>query len=140
LNHSSICSLGTKLEAAVQWPKDASREMINPPLPTQTLHRARRLRSELTEAEKRLWSHLRSRQIRGLKFRRQHPIPPYIADFCCIEKKLIIELDGSQHGQQVDEARSQYLERRGWKVVRYWDNDVLCNTESVLEAIWNFTA
>ena len=69
---------------------------IKPPLPTTTLENSRRLRRTMTDAELKLWRVLRGGQLEGLKFRRQHPIPPYVADFCCIEKKLIIELDGSR--------------------------------------------
>ncbi|MEZ5460929.1 endonuclease domain-containing protein [Dokdonella sp.] len=122
--------------------KDAQgREMelkgIKPPLPTNTLRNSRNLRSELTDAERKLWSRIRARQLEGVKFRRQHPIPPYIADFCCIERRLIIELDGSQHNQRVDEARTRYLARSGWRILRFWDSEVLSQTDAVLEAIRN---
>ena len=113
---------------------------VKPPLPTETLANARDLRKTLTDAERKLWSRLRGKQVRDLKFRRQHPIPPYIADSCCIERKLIIELDGSQHNEIADETRTRNLESRGWHVLRYWDNDVLSNTDAVLEAIWSVTA
>ena len=113
---------------------------VKPPLPTQTLGNARRLRRELTDAERKLWNHLRSSQINGLKFRRQHPIPPYIADFCCVERRLIIELDGSQHSVQVDAVRTKHLESQGFHVLRFWDNEVLLNMDSVLEAIWNIVS
>ena len=95
------------------------------------------MRREFTDAERKLWQHLRAGHLDGLKFRRQHPIPPYIADFCCIERKLIVELDGGQHSPEVDQARTRWLERQGWSVLRFWDNDVLMNIESVVEAIWN---
>ena len=107
------------------------------PLPTQTLEYSRRLRRDTTDAERKLWQYLRAGRFDGLKFRRQHPIPPYIADFCCIEKRLIIELDGAQHNTQVDAARTTFLESRGWSIVRFWDNDVLLETDAVLDAIWN---
>lgn len=113
---------------------------VKPPLPTETLANARDLRKTLTDEERKLWSRLRGKQVRDLKFRRQHPIPPYIADFFCIERKLIIELDGSQHNEIADETRTRNLESRGWHVLRYWDNDVLSNTDAVLEAIWSVTA
>ena len=108
-----------------------------PPLPSTTLENARNLRSTMTDAERRLWQHLRASRLDGLKFRRQHPVPPYIADFCCIERKLIVELDGSQHSSVVDAARTAYLQSQGFQVLRFWDNDVLLKTDSVLEAIWN---
>ena len=108
-----------------------------PPLPTTTLRQARQLRSSQTEAEARLWYHLRAGRFNGLKFRRQHPLPPYIADFCCVEGRLVIELDGSQHSPDGDAARTRYLQSQGWQVLRFWDNDVLGRTDAVLEAIWN---
>lgn len=111
--------------------------MHKPPLPTKTLEYSRRLRRDLTDAERKLWQYLRAGRFDGLKFRRQHPIPPYIADFCCIEKRLIVELDGSQHNAQVDAVRTGFLESSGWSIVRFWDNDVLLETEAVLDAIWN---
>jgi len=84
-----------------------------------------------------VWKHLRNRQLYNYKFRRQFPIEPYIADFACLELKLIIELDGGQHANRInyDEQRSLFLEKRGFKVIRFWNNDVIENTEGVLEAI-----
>jgi len=107
-----------------------------PPLPRITIKRARRLRRAVTDAEQTLWYHLRSNRMSGVKFRRQHPIPPYIVDFCCIEHKLVIELDGSQHTADVDAQRTNALQAQGWRIVRYWDNDVLTQTEAVLSDIW----
>ena len=112
---------------------------IKPPLPTTTLENSGHLLREMTDSERKLWQRLRGGQLDGLKFRRQHPIPPYIADFCCIEMKLIVELDGSQHGLQTDAIRTRFLESQGWQVIRFWDNDVLLATEAVVEAIWNTT-
>ncbi len=111
--------------------------VVKPPLPSATLENARRLRREQTDAERKLWKYIRAGQIDGFKFRRQHAVPPYIADFCCVEKMLIIELDGSQHTIEGDAARTRFLETRGWKVVRFWDTDVLLNIEGVLDAILN---
>ena len=108
---------------------------IKPPLPARTLDHARTLRREMTDAERLLWKHLRGSRLEGLKFRRQHPVSPYIADFCCIELKLIIELDGSQHSQQADETRTKFLESQGWTAVRFWDNEVLLQIEAVVGAI-----
>ena len=110
-------------------------EGIKPPLPTDALANARSLRTASTDAERKLWSRLRGRQIQSLKFRRQHPIPPYIADFCCLERRLIVEIDGSQHSTPLDANRTARLERDGWKVIRFWNNDVLSHIDSVLEAI-----
>ncbi|MFT4179711.1 MAG: DUF559 domain-containing protein [Thermomonas sp.] len=95
------------------------------------------MRHESTDAERKLWECLRAGRLDGLKFRRQHPVPPYIADFCCVEHKLIVELDGGQHTPEVDGIRTRQLEAQGWSVLRFWDNDVLLNIESVVEAIWN---
>ncbi|WP_394696383.1 endonuclease domain-containing protein [Pseudoxanthomonas japonensis] len=110
---------------------------IKPPLPTTTLEHSRRLRRIMTDAELKLWKVLRGRRLEGLKFRRQHPIPPYVADFCCIDKKLIVELDGSQHTTRLDAARTRILRSQGWTILRFWDHDVLRATEAVVEVIWN---
>ena len=98
------------------------------------------MRHEPTDAERKLWQCLRAGQLQGVKFRRQHPIPPYIADFCCIDCKVIVELDGGQHNTEVDGFRTRQLEAQGWTVLRFWDNDVLLNIESVVEAIWSAIA
>ena len=110
-------------------------ERINPPLPTQTRNVARNLRRNQTDAENRLWYHLRAGRLGGYKFKRQHGMPPYVIDFYCASAKLAIELDGSQHRQEVDAVRTKYLEAQGLVVVRFWDNDVLSNTAAVLESI-----
>jgi very-short-patch-repair endonuclease len=107
---------------------------------TQALHPitfARHLRAKQTDAEKLLWQHLRNRQIEDCKFRRQQVIESFTVDFVCIEIKLIIELDGGQHQDQVsyDEARTRTLELNGFRVLRFWNNDVLQNTEGVLEVV-----
>ena len=97
-------------------------------------HLARALRNNQTDAEKRLWHVLRNRQLSGFKFRRQYIIKPYIVDFICIEKKLIVELDGGHHAEQVveDDKRRKFLEQKGYKVIRFWNNEVLSNMEGVL--------
>ena len=101
--------------------------------------RAQVLRKRTTDSERLLWSHLRRRQLRGYRFRRQVPIGNYIADFVCIEARLIIELDGSQHQEHLayDEQRTRYLEQRGFKIFRVWDNQAFTETQSVLETIAN---
>lgn len=88
----------------------------------------------MTDAEKRLWKYLRNRQLGGHKFYRQYPVAPYYVDFLCRDKKLIIEVDGGQHDSQrgYDEIRTEYLESRGYCVLRLWNNDVLANTEGCL--------
>jgi very-short-patch-repair endonuclease len=107
----------------------------NPPLPSRTRSQARALRETPTDAEAKLWFHLRAGRLDGLKFRRQHPFPPYVVDFYCVASRLIVELDGSQHTEASDVARTSTLERRGLRVMRFWDNDVLRQTDSVLAAI-----
>jgi very-short-patch-repair endonuclease len=110
-------------------------ERINPPLPTRSRELARDLRVRQTDAEARLWYHLRSSRLGGAKFRRQHPIPPYVVDFYCDSAKLAIELDGSQHALNVDAARTRFIDQQGIEVLRFWDNDVLCDTHAVLARI-----
>src|SRR5688572_30542547 len=103
----------------------------------QTTLIARKLRRNQTDAERTLWFRLRDRRLRGLKFRRQVPIGGYIVDFCCEYTRLIIELDGGQHVEQSkeDAERTSALEAMGYLVLRFWNNDVLLNTEGVLESI-----
>ncbi|MCI0549302.1 MAG: DUF559 domain-containing protein [Candidatus Rokubacteria bacterium] len=98
---------------------------------------ARRLRRDQTDAEWRLWARLRDRQVLGMKFRRQHPIGPYIVDLCCTESRLIVELDGGHHARarDVDARRSAFLLKSGYRVLRFWNTDVLRNIEGVLECI-----
>lgn len=101
--------------------------------------RARELRRRLTDAERTLWRCLRFRQLGGFKFRRQSPIGPFIADFVCIERRLVIEVDGGQHADQVerDERRTEYLRTRGYHVLRFWDHDVLLQTQDVVDSIFH---
>jgi very-short-patch-repair endonuclease len=97
--------------------------------------RARRLRANMTDAEKRLWHALRRDQFNGLHFRRQHPIGPFTLDFYCRSRRLAIEVDGDQHAQQqkqADDDRADWLASKGVAVVRYWNNEVLSNLEGVL--------
>ena len=99
--------------------------------------RARSLRKSQTRAEGLLWSLLRSKQLCGLKFRRQHPVDPYLADFACQRYHFIVELDGEYHDQIADDdlKRQRYLEKLGWRVVRFKNEDVLRDAEHVLRAI-----
>jgi len=99
--------------------------------------RARQLRHDQTDAEKRLWACLRSRQLNGFKFRRQFVIGPFITDFCCFEQQLVVELDGGQHASNTaaDETRSAFLRSRGYRVLRFWDNEVFENIDGVLQRI-----
>ena len=105
-------------------------------VPKQTREHSRALRSNQTDAEQRLWYHLRRRQVNGWRFRRQHPIPPYIVDFACVEAKLIVEADGSQHATATnDPIRDQRLRDAGWRILRFWNPDILRQTSDVMETI-----
>ena len=98
--------------------------------------KARELRWNSTDAEKKFWQLLRSRQLDGFKFRRQHAIGHYIVDFVCIEQNLIIELDGGQHNEsKYDENRDAWLRGQGFRILRFWNNDALSNSEGVQERI-----
>jgi len=103
---------------------------------------ARALRRRMTDAERRLWRHLRNRELGGWKFKRQYPVGPFIVDFICVEKNLVIEVDGGQHAEneEQDIQRSTYLNKMGYRVFRFWNNQVLQETESVLEAIFAILA
>jgi len=97
--------------------------------------RARDLRQNMTEAERALWYGLRRGQL-GWRFRRQHPIPPYIVDFACLEAKLVVEADGGQHASASEhERRDEELRRQGWRVLRLWNNDILQNRAGALQTI-----
>ena len=105
--------------------------------PRGVRERARTLRREQTEAEHKLWQRLRGGQLDGAKFRRQHPIGRFIADFCCLERGLVVELDGAQHAQRAeqDRERTAFLEGAGYRVLRFWNGDVLRRQEAVLKVI-----
>lgn len=98
----------------------------------------RHLRSNMTDAEKAIWQMLRNGQMTGYRFRRQHPFGDYILDFVCLSAKLVIEIDGGQHAEQVlaDKRRDLFLHDAGFRVLRFWNNQVLTETEAVREAIW----
>ncbi|NIE97222.1 endonuclease domain-containing protein [Acinetobacter sp. Tr-809] len=110
-------------------------------LDPQLLEFAKTMRSNATEAEHLLWQLLRAKRFMNLKFRRQHVIASYIVDFYCHELGLVIELDGSQHGtddgKEYDAERTKFLEALDLKVVRYWNHEILKNTERVLDDLWN---
>lgn len=93
------------------------------------------LRQNMTEAEARLWAHVRGRRLSDLKLRRQVPIGPYVVDFLCVEQRLIVEVDGSQHDEVVDATRTASLEKSGYRVIRFWNADVLARTQDVLATI-----
>ena len=98
---------------------------------------ARRLRRDQTDAERVLWFRLRDRRLGGWKFRRQGPIDRYVVDFVCVDGRLVVELDGGQHGERIqqDAARTEVLQAMGYLVLRFWNNDVLENTDGVVETI-----
>jgi very-short-patch-repair endonuclease len=106
--------------------------------------KAQELRRNPTEAERKLWPHLRLRQLGGHRFRRQHPLGKYIVDFVCLGKRIVIEVDGGQHDEQThilyDKERTEWIERQGFRVLRFWDHEVMQSTEAVKEAIWQALA
>ncbi len=97
----------------------------------------KKLRTDMTDAETRLWQHLRARQIAGCKFRRQHPFLDYVLDFVCLEMRLIVEVDGGQRQDcEADRARDRRLREAGFRIMRFWNNQVLQETDAVVDAIW----
>lgn len=110
-------------------------------LDPKLLEFAKTMRTNATEAESLMWQILRAKRFMNLKFRRQHVIAPYIVDFYCHELGLVIELDGGQHAKtdaiEYDAERTKFLEALDFKVIRYWNHDVLRNTEAVLGDLWN---
>lgn len=108
-------------------------------LPKRTRSNAKSLRSNMTEAEKRLWQALRAHRLEGIAFRRQMPIAGYIVDFAAPTHRLVVELDGSQHGeelgQKADQLRDRNLHKLGWTVLRFWNSDVLTNLDGVCRKI-----
>jgi very-short-patch-repair endonuclease len=112
-----------------------------PPLPAAFLDAVRRLRGDCTDAEMLLWRLLRNRRLGGFKFRRQHPVGRFVLDFYCDVAKLAVELDGGGHAEtgqrRRDTDRAEALAGEGIRVLRFWNNEVLDNTEGVLRAIWD---
>ncbi|MEZ5953231.1 MAG: endonuclease domain-containing protein [Hyphomonas sp.] len=105
----------------------------------KTTKRARGLRRDSSFPERLLWSKLRNRQLGGWKFRRQHPVGPYFADFACLEVKLIVELDGDSHGTDSqrahDNIRTAFLQEEGWDIIRFWNIHLLENIDGILDTI-----
>ena len=96
----------------------------------------RRLRNNMTDAEQKLWSILRGRQLQGFKFRRQHPYYLHILDFVCLDRKLVVEADGGQHAESdADPVRDRFLQQDGFTVLRFWNNEIFENIEGVAEVI-----
>ena len=107
-----------------------------------TRQAARALRKRMTDAERLLWRHLRNRELGGWKFKRQYPMGPYIVDFICVDRNVVIEVDGGQHAENEDSdlQRSIFLNKMGYRVFRFWNNQVLQETEAVLEGIFAILA
>ena len=100
-------------------------------------HIQRTLRNKMTDAETRLWQRLRGRQMAGCKFRRQHPFLDYVLDFVCLEKQLVVEVDGGQHlDDERDKERDKRLQDAGFRILRFWNNQVLQEIDAVAEVIW----
>ena len=104
-----------------------------------SVQQARALRQASTTAEQLLWRHLRNRQLAGAKFRRQHPLGPYILDFVCLEQGLVVEIDGGQHAdlqaQAYDQQRTVWLQQQGLRVLRFWNHEVVQQTNEVLARV-----
>ena len=115
----------------------SKQRMAYPSITTRQRGGARKLRREHTDAEQKLWQQLRARQVGSAKFRRQQPIGPYFADFCSVEHRLVVEVDGGQHAEtrEADKKRTLFLEGQGFRVLRFWDHEVLKEMQSVLERI-----
>ena len=105
------------------------------PVTRRTNPHARTLRRNATDVEQRFWLAVRDRRLAGRKFRRQASVGPYVVDFLCVDARLIVELDGGQHGGEPDRHRTAWLENEGWRVLRFWNNDVLENFEGVLSIV-----
>ena len=105
-----------------------------PPVKRQVSPHAAPLRRLATDAERLLWSRLRDRRL-GVKFRFQHSLGPFVADFVCLQRKLIVEADGGQHIPQADRARTAYLRKCGFRILRFWNHDILENIDGVVETI-----
>ncbi|WP_343520178.1 endonuclease domain-containing protein [Sphingomonas sp.] len=106
-----------------------------PPVRRQISPHAAKLRRDRTDAEDRFWQAVRNRQLDGFKFRFQHSLWPYVADFACLEAMLIVELDGGQHSETKDARRTAFLEAKGFHVLRFWNHEVLDNLDGVLAVV-----
>jgi very-short-patch-repair endonuclease len=119
------------------WGRLGGGEVIKMKDKNNLTNLAKALRNNMTDAERKIWGQIRNKQM-GVKFRRQQPIGKYIVDFVCLEKKIVIELDGSQHiDSKKDEERDSWFKAQGYHILRFWNNDVLKNTGNVLQAIWD---
>jgi very-short-patch-repair endonuclease len=105
-------------------------------IPSANRRNARRMRKAMTDAELRLWNEVRAHRLMGLAFRRQMPIAGYIVDFACPSRKLVVEVDGSQHGESArDAVRDRTLSNLGWTVLRFWNDDILRDIDNVCRHI-----
>ncbi len=105
-------------------------------LPAMSNRTARRLRSNMTDAERRMWAALRGRRLHDYKFRRQYPLGPFVVDFACIAHRVAIEADGGQHADNAGDARrTAWLERHGWRMLRFWNNDIPTDIDGVQDTI-----
>ncbi|TPL86020.1 endonuclease domain-containing protein [Mesorhizobium sp. B2-3-12] len=113
--------------------------MPHTPLPPRNRANAKSMRKAMTDAELKLWNELRAHRLMGLGFRRQFPIAAYIVDFACPQKRLVVEVDGSQHGDKSvavdDTVRTMYLEQDGWTLLRFWNDDVIHDIDNVCQHI-----
>ena len=133
---SPACGRGVGGEGKNHPKEKHTLKTYRPAISDRTRQHAQKLRRTMTEAEQCLWYHLRNRRLNDYKFKRQHPIGNYIADFICLEKHLIIEADGGQHNDNPrDDARTAWLQAQGYTVLRYWNHDILQQTEAVLNHI-----
>ena len=105
------------------------------PVRRQISRHASGLRRDMTDAERLIWDYVRNRQLDGFKFRRQATIGPFVVDFLCVEARLIVEIDGGQHAPQRDHRRSAWLEGQDYRIIRFWNHEVIENVEGVLQAI-----
>ena len=106
-----------------------------PPVRRQISQHASQLRRDRTDAEEKFWQTVRNRQIDGFKFRFQHSLLPYVADFACIDTMLIVEIDGGQHNEERDAKRTAFLESEGFEILRFWNNDVRTNLDGVITVL-----
>lgn len=127
---------GTELTSPLRGEVGAQRRVRGRKSQSGAVAKARSLRRRQTDAERYFWSAVRNRRVDGYKFVRQYPVGPYIADFVCRETMLVVEIDGGQHaGSKADIARTAYLDRQGYAVLRFWNNDILTNIDGVLTVL-----
>ncbi len=133
--------LWERVARATQWPEPGEGSVANDshhrPVSGRIRGAARRMRHDPTDAEAKMWHLLRDRRLVGFKFRRQVPFRNYVLVFACFHRRIVVEVDGSQHGSKRDQIREAALAAEGFRVVRYWNNDVLQRPRAVLEDLLN---